>query len=103
MALRSSRISFGVTVSGEFSSSYVDCGLFVSGVGVNGTIQDECVPFIQWQNFNETFKEGILDFTLASMDALQSWWFWTWKVCLSSSRLKFVDVKADFVRPLTGR
>jgi hypothetical protein len=25
-------------------------------------------------------KAGLYEFTLASMDALQNWFFWTWKV-----------------------
>ena len=25
-------------------------------------------------------KEGLLDFALASMDALGDWFFWTWKI-----------------------
>jgi hypothetical protein len=91
-----------VTISGEFSSSYVECGLFLSGTTVPGTDTGDCLPFIQYQTWNETFKEGILDFTLASMDALQNWWFWTWKVRLSSCQRKLLDVKADSVRPLTG-
>jgi aryl-phospho-beta-D-glucosidase BglC (GH1 family) len=84
-SVNQSQVSFGVTVSGEFSSSYVDCGLFVSGVGVNTTVEGDCLPFVQWQSFNATFKQGILDFTLAEMDALQNWWYWTWKVGNSST------------------
>ena len=91
-----------MTISGEFSSSYVDCGLFVSGVGVNTTNEGDCLPFVQWENFNATFKQGILDFTMGEMDALQNWWFWTWKVRFSSGRRKLLDVEADSMCPLTG-
>jgi aryl-phospho-beta-D-glucosidase BglC (GH1 family) len=83
--VNTSQTTFGVTISGEFSSSYTECGLFLSGVQDETTVQGDCVPFIQWQNWNQTFKEGILDFTLAEMDALQNWWFWTWKVGNSSA------------------
>jgi glucan 1,3-beta-glucosidase len=79
--LCTSQTGFGVTVSGEFSSSYTECGLFLSGTTDATTTQGACVEFVQWQNWNQTFKQGILDFTEASMDALQNWWFWTWKVC----------------------
>ncbi len=78
-----SQTTFGVTISGEFSSSYTECGLFLSGTQNAATDQGACLPFIQWQNWNQTFKDGIRDFTMAEMDALQNWWFWTWKVCLS--------------------
>jgi glucan 1,3-beta-glucosidase len=102
IAFHSSQTTFGLTVSGEFSSSYVDCGLFVSGVGVNTTNEGDCLPFVQWQNFNATFKQGIMDFTMAEMDSLHNWWFWTWKVCFRSGRRKLLDIKADSMRPLTG-
>lgn len=97
--LCTSQLSFGVTVSGEFSSSYTECGLFLSGTQDATTTEGDCVTFIQWQSWNQTFKQGILDFTLAEMDALQNWWFWTWKVCLSR---KLLDVKANIVHPLIG-
>jgi len=84
-SMNQSQVGFGVTISGEFSSSYVECGLFLSGTTVPGTDTGDCLPFVQWQNWNATFKEGILDFTLASMDALQNWWYWTWKVGNSST------------------
>lgn len=82
--LRGSQLAFGVTISGEFSSATNDCGLFLLGVGKNPTFQGDCTPFTDWQNWNQTFKEGVRDFSLASMDALQNWWFWTWKVSLTS-------------------
>jgi glucan 1,3-beta-glucosidase len=97
--LCTSQTSFGVTISGEFSSSYTECGLFLSGTTVATTATGDCLPFIQWQNWNTTFKQGILDFTLAEMDALQNWWFWTWKVCFEFPS-KLLDVEADIVHPL---
>jgi hypothetical protein len=100
--LCTSQTAFGVTISGEFSSSYTECGLFLSGVQVATTIQGDCVPFIQYQNWNQTFKDGIRAFTQAEMDSLQNWWFWTWKVCLSFQRRKLLDVEADIVHPLIG-
>jgi glucan 1,3-beta-glucosidase len=79
--LCTSQTNFGVTVSGEFSSSYTECGLFLSQTNDATTTQGACAEYIQWQNWNQTFKQGIRDFTEAEMDALQNWWFWTWKVC----------------------
>jgi hypothetical protein len=89
-----------VTVSGEFSGSYTECGLFLSGATDNTTVEGDCVPFIEWQNWNQTFKDGIRVFTEAEMDALTNWWYWTWKVCLSSRRHKLLDMEADIVHPL---
>ena len=97
-----SQLSFGVTISGEFSASYTECGLFLAGSNDATTDGGNCTQFIQWQSWNQTFKEGILDFTEAEMDALQNWWFWTWKVCLSFRRYKLLDVEADIVHPLIG-
>jgi glucan 1,3-beta-glucosidase len=97
-----SKLYFGVTISGEFSASYTECGLFLAGSNDATTDGGNCTQFIQWQSWNQTFKEGILDFTEAEMDALQNWWFWTWKVCLSFRRYKLLDVEADIVHPLIG-
>lgn len=40
-------------------------------------------------------KAGLREFTLASMDALQNWFFWTWKVSLHLC----VPIKALIVGP----
>ena len=74
-----------MTFSGEFSSGYNPCGLFLLGVGNNDTTTGDCELFTDSSTWNATVKQGVLDFTLASMDALQNWWFWTWKVSLSLS------------------
>lgn len=36
------------------------------------------------QNYTPTVVSGLLDVTLASMDALQNYFFWTWKIGNSS-------------------
>ncbi|KAF8270225.1 glycoside hydrolase superfamily [Lactarius quietus] len=84
-SMNASQTAFGVTVAGEFSNGINDCGLYILGVGNNATYPGNCTTFIDWQNWNQTFKAGLLDFSLASMDALQNWWFWTWKVGNSST------------------
>lgn len=83
--INTSQSAFGVTVAGEFSNGFNDCGLFVLGVGNSATDQGDCTPFIDWQNWSQTFKGGLRDFSLASMDATQNWWFWTWKIGNSST------------------
>lgn len=93
--LRISQTAFGVTIAGEFSSAINDCGLYLLGVGTPATYTGDCTTFTDWQNWNATFKAGILDFSLASMDALQHWFFWTWKVRVILPRGRnIVDVRA---------
>ncbi|KAI0302303.1 glycoside hydrolase family 5 protein [Multifurca ochricompacta] len=83
--INQSQLAFGVTIAGEFSNGFNDCGLYVLGVGNAATDQGDCTPFIDWQNWSQTFKDGLRDFSLASMDATQNWWFWTWKIDNSST------------------
>lgn len=50
-------------------------------------------------------KDGLMEFTLASMDALQNWFYWTWKVCqlalpFSSARSLTSDLDRLAIRPL---
>ncbi len=80
VAGRRSQTAFGVTLAGEFSNAINDCGLFVNGVGGTPNYPGDCSVFIDWQNWNATMKEGLMNFALASMDALHHWCFWTWKV-----------------------
>jgi glucan 1,3-beta-glucosidase len=80
-----SQTAFGVSIAGEFSSAINDCGLYVLGIGNAATYPGNCTTFTDWQNWNSTFKEGLLDYTLASMDSLQNWFFWTWKIGNSST------------------
>ncbi|KAJ7846590.1 glycoside hydrolase superfamily [Mycena olivaceomarginata] len=57
-----SRSDFGVTVAGEFSSGYNDCGLYLNRV--NGS----------------TSYGWVMPFALAQIDTLGDWFFWTWKI-----------------------
>lgn len=69
-----------MTTSGEFSNGYNDCGLFLLGVGNSGQ-NAECETL--WQDastWNVTAKAGVQAFSEASMDALQHFFFWTWKI-----------------------
>ncbi|KAF9239593.1 exo-beta-1,3-glucanase [Melanogaster broomeanus] len=80
--------AFGLSGAGEFSNAVTDCGLWVNGVG-QGTrswpVVGSCTPWTDWQNWDATMKTGIMNFALASMDALQNWFFWTWKIGNSST------------------
>ncbi|KZP22688.1 glycoside hydrolase family 5 protein [Athelia psychrophila] len=64
-----SRSSFGVTIAGEMSAGFNDCGLFLPGDS---------------GNWSSATKAGVMQFTLASMDALQDYFFWTWKEAIAN-------------------
>ncbi|KAL1745091.1 glycoside hydrolase family 5 protein [Schizophyllum fasciatum] len=78
-----SQKNFGVTISGEMAASPNDCGLFLRGAGSNST-NSQCRYYNDWQSYNDTMKAGIQNFAIASFDALQNWFFWTWKIGPSS-------------------
>ncbi|EGN96212.1 glycoside hydrolase family 5 protein [Serpula lacrymans var. lacrymans S7.3] len=88
--------AFGLSTAGEFSNAVTDCGLYVNGIGLgtryegtytpgNWPAVGSCDPWTDWQAWNSTMKEDIMQFALASMDALQNWFFWTWKIGNSST------------------
>ncbi|KIK63584.1 glycoside hydrolase family 5 protein [Collybiopsis luxurians FD-317 M1] len=94
--VNSSMSNFGLTQAGEFSNAVTDCGLWVNGVnqGVRylGTYVADpsfksvgsCDIWTDWQAYDQPTKDAIKQFALASMDALQNWFFWTWKIGNSS-------------------
>ncbi|KAF9228587.1 glycoside hydrolase family 5 protein [Gyrodon lividus] len=92
--LNTSMSAFGLSAAGEFSNAVTDCGLWVNGVGLgtryegtypgNWPVVGSCTPWTDWQTWDTTMKTGIMNFALASMDALQNWFFWTWKIGNSS-------------------
>lgn len=72
---------FGVSIAGEFSNAINDCGLWVNGVGSGPhSYGGDCSFWMDHTQWNQTIKDGLKEFALASMDALQNWFFWTWKV-----------------------
>ncbi|GBE80896.1 Probable glucan 1,3-beta-glucosidase [Sparassis crispa] len=80
-----SQTAFGVTYSGEFSNGMNDCGLYVNGVGQGSSSAANCTLWSDAALWNETTREGVRTYALASMDALQDWFFWTWKIGNSST------------------
>ncbi|KAJ6488571.1 glycoside hydrolase family 5 protein [Mycena vitilis] len=85
--------SFGFIVAGEFSNAVTDCGLYVNGVGqgvrYEGTytsggpwpdLGDCDKDWLNYQSWDNATKTAYKTFAKASMDALQNWFFWTWKV-----------------------
>ncbi|KAF7315129.1 Glycoside hydrolase family 5 protein [Mycena indigotica] len=78
--ISASQTAFGVTVAGEFSNGYNDCGLYVTGVNGSQTYGGDCTLFLDSASWNASMKAGLMQFSLASMDATQNWFFWTWKI-----------------------
>ncbi|KAJ7692426.1 glycoside hydrolase superfamily [Mycena rosella] len=79
-SINSSRSAFGVTVAGEFSNGYNDCGLYLDGVGGTPHYGGDCTLWQDSSAWNLTVKAGVMQFALASMDAMGDWFFWTWKI-----------------------
>ncbi|TFK79234.1 glycoside hydrolase family 5 protein [Polyporus arcularius HHB13444] len=84
-SMNSSRNAFGVTVAGEFSNAINDCGRFVNGISPSGTPSgarygSDCDYWENWETWSDETKQGLMNFALASMDALGDWFFWTWKI-----------------------
>ncbi|KAL0578127.1 hypothetical protein V5O48_003870 [Marasmius crinis-equi] len=75
-----SRTGFGVTIAGEFSNGYNDCGLYVRGIPGSHTYGGDCSLYEDSSNWNETHKAGLKAFAMASMDATRDYFFWTWKI-----------------------
>ncbi|TDL27295.1 glycoside hydrolase family 5 protein [Rickenella mellea] len=83
--------AFGLSAAGEFSNAIDDCGLFVNGVGLGTRFEGDyvgggfpkvgdCSTIVDYQNWDAPTKQGYMNFALSSMDALQNWFFWTWKI-----------------------
>ncbi|KAI0341763.1 glycoside hydrolase [Trametopsis cervina] len=95
-AQNASMAAFGLTTAGEFSNAINDCGLYVNGVTdgtrYEGTYatdgpwprQGSCTPWTDYTTWTPAMKQDIMNFALASMDALQNYFFWTWKIGNSS-------------------
>ncbi|KAI0628401.1 glycoside hydrolase [Trametes polyzona] len=87
--MNNSRANFGITNAGEFSNAINDCGLYINGV--NGDTADDaaygpgCAYWEDSAAWSDDTKAGLLNFALASMDALGDWFFWTWKIGPSST------------------
>ncbi|KAG6917780.1 hypothetical protein DXG01_001052 [Tephrocybe rancida] len=82
--------AFGLTTAGEFSNAVTDCGLWLNGVNLgtryegtypgSGNPVGSCASWTDWQNYDSATKTAIKTFAMASMDALQDYFFWTWKI-----------------------
>lgn len=92
--VNTSMAAFGLTNAGEFSNAVTDCGLWLNGVNLgtryegtypgSGASVGSCTTWTDWQNYDAPTIAAIKNFALASMDALQDYFFWTWKIGNSS-------------------
>lgn len=94
-AFNVSMAKFGLTHAGEFSNAVTDCGLYLNGVDLGTRFEGnytpgtwprigDCTPWTSWTTWDAGMKSDIETFALASMDALQNFFFWTWKIGNSS-------------------
>ncbi|KAF8878964.1 glycoside hydrolase superfamily [Infundibulicybe gibba] len=79
-SINTSRADFGVTIAGEFSNGFNDCGLFLRNTESTGVTYPDCATWQDASTWSDGTKAGMKKFALASMDALQDWFFWTWKI-----------------------
>ncbi|CAA7260371.1 unnamed protein product [Cyclocybe aegerita] len=79
-SMNASRNAFGVTLGGEWSNGFNDCGLFLTGVGGRQSYGGDCADWQDSSNWTAGTKAGLMRFTSATMDALGDWFFWTWKI-----------------------
>jgi hypothetical protein len=75
----SSQRTFGFTSAAEFSLGFNDCGFMLHTVADEHTTTD-CTQWDNWENYTPTQKENLLSFAMSNFDALQNWFFWTWKI-----------------------
>jgi glucan 1,3-beta-glucosidase len=76
--------SFGVTIGGEWSLATNNCGKWLNGVDSVPSYetqgQGSCKQHEEWFNWDQEYKDGLNSYCQANMDALQNWFFWTWKI-----------------------
>ena len=75
-----SQTGFGVAIAGEYSNGFNDCGFYMRGVEPYTNVNPDCAFWNDWQSWDQATKDGLLNFALASMDALEYPFFWNWKV-----------------------
>ncbi|ESK89845.1 glycoside hydrolase family 5 protein [Moniliophthora roreri MCA 2997] len=84
VATNRSSAQFGITLGGEFSTGVNDCGMWVNGID-NPTLYANCSYWNNPESWDDTTIHSLREVTLASMDALQHWFYYTWKVRLLDS------------------
>lgn len=81
--------TFGLVTAGEWSHAINDCGLYLNAVGrgtrYEGTFETtnrigSCDQWTDYQSWDAATKEALRQFSMSTMDALQNWFFWTWRI-----------------------
>ncbi|KIJ51370.1 glycoside hydrolase family 5 protein [Sphaerobolus stellatus SS14] len=78
--MNESQTAFGLTLAGEFSNAVNDCGLYVRGVGGPAAYGGDCSFWEDATLWNSSTIDGLKKFAMSSMDSLQNYFFWTWKI-----------------------
>jgi glucan 1,3-beta-glucosidase len=102
---------FGLYIVGEFSAAINDCGLYIEGIPDTHTVSlrrshraladlvspfqygGDCSQWDNWQSWDQTTKANLKELVLTSMDSLQNWFYWTWRIGKS---LQTGTVRAPF-------
>lgn len=82
---------FGTNNAGEFSAAVNDCGQWLNGIGLgqryDGTYHDyenkrigSCDVWNDYTQWDQATRDSMKAWTMSSMDALQNFFFWTWKI-----------------------
>jgi len=96
--------TFGFSNAGEFSNAVTDCTLFLNGVGEGiryegthsttdpSTRVGSCEPWRNYRNWDAAMKQSVMDYALASMDALQVslFAFWTLPIPWSNDLIELL-------------
>ena len=79
-----SSTNYGITIGGEWSNAVNNCGKWLNGVDSTPTYVSSgsgtCEGWEDWQNWTQERRDGLAGYALANMDALQHWFFWTWRI-----------------------
>ncbi|KAF8694426.1 Cellulase (glycosyl hydrolase family 5), partial [Rhizoctonia solani] len=87
-----SSLDRGIFVSaGEFSLGFNDCAYFLNGASsgyrydgtlptYNGPRIGSCAPWLDSSEWTDETKESLKQLALSSMDSMQNWFFWTWRI-----------------------
>ncbi|QRW04085.1 Cellulase (glycosyl hydrolase family 5 protein) [Ceratobasidium sp. AG-Ba] len=87
---------YGFAAAGEWSLAFNDCGLYLNGASsgyrydgtlstYNGPRIGSCDPWLDSTNWSPTVKQNLKELAMTSMDAMQNYFFWTWKIGKSNN------------------
>jgi len=91
--INSSMNAFGFSMAGEWAVATNDCGYWVNGIGLGNRVEGSypgstatgnCNASDAWESWTPAYKQGLNNLALSTMDSLQNWFYWTWKIGNSS-------------------